>query len=52
MSIALSSALSMFWYSGNLSEIWISWWDLYIPEPAVLPIIWPSEFFDGGMNDP
>ncbi len=52
MSIALSSALSMLWYPGNLYEIWMSWWGLYIPEPAVLPIIWPSEFLDGGMNDP
>ena len=22
------------------------------PEPAVLPTIWPSEFLEGGMNDP
>ena len=52
MSIAFSSALSMFWYPGNLSEIWVLLLGLYIPDPAVLPSIWPSEFLDGGMNDP
>ena len=52
ISMAFSSALSMFWYPGNLLAIWIFWWGLYIPDPAVLPIIWPSEFCDGGMNDP
>ena len=25
---------------------------LYTPEPAVLPSICPSEFLDGGMNEP
>ena len=25
---------------------------LYIPNPAVFPTIWPSEFLDGGINDP
>jgi hypothetical protein len=25
---------------------------LYIPDPAVLPTIWPSSFLVGGMNDP
>ena len=24
---------------------------LYIPDPAVLPTIWPSEILLGGMND-
>ena len=52
MSIALSSALSMFWYPGNLSDIWMSLLGLYTPEPAVSPSIWPSEFLVGGMNEP
>ena len=52
MSIAFSSALRMFWYPGNLSDIWVLLLGLYIPDPAVLPFIWPSEFSEGGMNDP
>ena len=53
MSIAFSSALRMFWYHGNLYDIWIFLLGLYIPDPAVLPSIWPSEFLEGGgVNDP
>ena len=25
---------------------------LYIPDPAVFPSTWPSEFMVGGINDP
>src|ERR1700738_289944 len=52
MRIAFSSALSMFWYPGNLSEIFVLLLGLYTPDPAVFPSIWPSEFLVGGMNDP
>ena len=52
MRIAFSSALKMFWYPGNLSDIWVLLLGLYTPEPAVLPTICPSEFLEGGMNDP
>ena len=52
MSIALSSALRMFWYPGSLSDIFVFLLGLYIPDPAVLPSICPSEFLVGGMNEP
>ena len=52
MSMAFNYALRMFWYLGNLSNIWISLLGLYIPEPAVLPSICPSKFLDGGIKDP
>ena len=51
-SIAFNSALRMFWYPGSLSDMWVVLLGLYTPEPAVLPIICPSEFSEGGMNDP
>jgi hypothetical protein len=52
MSIALSSTLRMFWYLGSLSDILVLLLGQNIPDPAVLPTIWPSEFLVGGMNDP
>ena len=52
ISIALSSALKIFGYPGSLSEIRVFLYGLYTPEPVVLPTIWPSEFLQGGMNDP
>ena len=52
MSIAFSFPLWMFWYPGNLSDMQVLLLGLYTLEPAVLPIICPSEFFEGGMNDP
>ena len=54
MSIAFKSALSIFWYPDNLSDIWILLLGLHIPDPAVLPSIWPSEFLEGGggVNEP
>ena len=52
MSIALSSALRMFWYPGSLSAMWVLLLGLYTPDPAVLPSICPSEFLVGGINDP
>ena len=52
MSIALSYAMRMFGYPGSLSEIRVLLCGLNIHELAVLPIICPSEFLDGGMNDP
>ena len=51
ISIALSSTLRMFWYPSNLSDIWMLLLGLYIPDPAVLPSIWPSGFVEGGIND-
>jgi hypothetical protein len=51
-SIAYSSALSMFWQPGSRFANWVLLLGLYTPDPAVLPIIWPSEFFVGGMKDP
>ena len=52
ISMALNFALRMFWYPGSLSDIWVLLLGLYTHEPAVLPIIWPSEFLEGGINDP
>ena len=52
MSIALSLALKIFGYPRSFSEIRVFLYGLYIPEPALLPTIWPSEFLEGGMNDP
>ena len=52
MRIAFSSARSIFWYPGSLSEIFVLLLGLYTPEHAVLPSIIPSKFLDGGMNDP
>ena len=52
VSTAFSSALRMFWYHDNLSDFWISLLGLYMPEPAILSSICPSEFLDGGINDP
>ena len=52
INIALSSALRMLGYPGNLSAIWILLLGLYTLEPAVLPTICPSEFSEGGMNEP
>ena len=52
MSIALSSALRIFGYPSSLSAIRVFLYGLYTHEPAVLPTICPSEFWEGGMNDP
>ena len=52
MSIVLSYALRMFGYPGSLSEIWVLLYGLYTPNLALLPTIWPSEFLEGGINDP
>ena len=48
MSIALSSALKIFGYPGSLSNIRVLLYGLYTLDHAVLPTIWPSEFFLGG----
>ena len=52
MSIAFSSALSIFWCPGNLSAVFMLLLGLYTPDRPVFPSINPSEFLDGGMNDP
>ena len=52
ISMALSSALRILGYPGNLSAIWVLLLGLYTPEPAILPTICPSEFLEGGMKDP
>ena len=52
MSMAFSSALSMFWYPGNLSDMWILLLGLYTPDPTTSSSIRPSEFLVGGMNEP
>jgi hypothetical protein len=39
MSIAFNYALRMFWYSGNLSDMWICLLGLYTPDLAVSPSI-------------
>ncbi len=52
ISIALSSALRMFWYPGSLSAMWVLLLGLYTPDPAMLPSICPPEFMVGGINDP
>ena len=52
MSMAFNSALRIFWYPGNLFDIWMLLLGLYTPNPAVLLAIWPAEFLDGGINDP
>ena len=52
VSIALSYALRMFWYHGNLCDIWMLLLGLYIPNHVVLPSIWPSGFVEGAINDP
>ena len=52
MNIALSSALRIFWYPGNLYAIYVLLLGLYTREPVVLPIIWPLGFLEGGINDP
>ena len=52
MSIALSFALRIIWYSSNLSDIWVLLLGSYTPEHAVLPSISPSGFLEGGINDP
>ena len=52
MSIAFNSALSIFWYRGNLSKIWVLLFGLYTPDPAMCPSTRPSGLMDGGMNDP
>ena len=52
IDIALSFALRMFWYPGNLSDIWMLLLGLYTPEPVVLPTICPSKFLEGEINDP
>ena len=39
MSIAFSSALSMFWYHGNLYAMWILLLGLYTLDPAMSPSI-------------
>ena len=51
MSIAFSSALSIFWYPSSLSEIWVLLFGMYTPDPTVFPSIIPSELVVGGMND-
>ena len=52
MSIAFNSALRMFWYPGNLYDMWISLLGLYTPDLAMSSSICPLEFLVGGMNDP
>ena len=52
MSIALSSALRMFWYPGSLFDMRMLLLGVYIPDPIVLPSICPSEFLVGGINEP
>ena len=52
MSIVFNSALRIFWYPSNLSDMWISLLGLYTSDLAVSPFICPSEFLVGGMNDP
>ena len=39
MSIALSSALRMFWYPGSRSDMWVLLLGLYTLDPAILPSI-------------
>ena len=52
LRIALTYALRIFWYHGNLFDIRELLLGLYIPEHAVLPTICSSEFTDGGMKEP
>jgi hypothetical protein len=52
MSMACNFALRMFWYPDSLLDIQMLLLGMYIPDPAVLPSICPSEFLDGGINDP
>lgn len=52
ISMAFNYALRMFWYPGSLSDIWVLLLGLYTHEPAMLPIVRPSEFLEGGINDP
>ena len=52
MSIALNSALRMFWYIGSLFDIWMFLLGLYMCDHAVLPFIRPLGFVEGGINDP
>ena len=51
MSIALSSALRIFWYPNNLFDIWVLLLRLYTPELVVLPSISPLGVLEGGIND-
>ena len=51
ISIAFNYALRIFWYPGNLYDIWVLLLGLYTPEPAVLPSICPAEFLEGQIND-
>ena len=51
MRIVFSSALSIFWYLGNHSEIFVLLLGLYTLDPAMFPSIGPLGFWDGGMND-
>ena len=52
MSMVFNYALKIFCYHGNLLAMCTFLLGLYTPDNAVLPIIWPSEFLVGGMNDP
>ena len=52
MSIAFSSALSIFWYPCSLSEIWVLLFGLYIPDHVVFPSVKPSGLVNERMNDP
>ena len=47
INIASNFALRIYWYPGNLSDIWVLLLGLYTPEPAMLPSIFPSDFLEG-----
>ncbi len=46
--LAFSSTLRIFWYPGRRSAMRIFLLGLYVPDHAVSPTIWPSEFLVGG----
>ena len=52
MSIAFNSALRIFWYHGNLSDMCMSLSGLYTPNPTMSHFICPLEFLVGRMNEP
>lgn len=51
-SMASSYTLRMFWYHVSIfcyAELVLG---LYIHEPAIFPIMWPSAFLVGGVKEP